>query len=187
MGRHEPPTNRSFVLSMAASTIRFVIIVALVVVGVVVINRAFGTGPAGGGTGAIPDDGAPPATESPSPSPTETTPPTDQPSPTVAGTVIQVLNAAGVNGLAADTTTRLVEQFDYEAVDPATAPALSSTTTIYFVSRRDRIEAEFLANSRVFRRITDTIRVARLPADQEVEEGVQLVVNVGQDYAQAIG
>jgi len=171
---------------MAASTIRFAIIVALVVGGVVVINRAFGTGSGNDGTGALPDDGGPSVTESPSQSPTETETPTDQPSPTVAGTVILVLNAAGVDGLAADTTGRLVDKFDYEAVEPGTAAALSSTTTIYFVNRRDRIEAEFLANSRVFRRIGDTIRVARLATDQEVEEGVQLVVNVGQDYAQAV-
>ncbi|HSJ51866.1 MAG TPA: LytR C-terminal domain-containing protein [Actinomycetota bacterium] len=170
---------------MAASTIRFAIIVALVVGGVFIINQAFGTSPGSGGTGVLPDDGGPTVTTSPSASPTETAPPTDQPSPTVAGTIIQVLNAAGVDGLAGDTTSRLVDLFDYEALEPATAPAISSTTTIYFVSRGDRIEAEFLANSRAFRRISTTIRVARLPSDQEVEEGVQLVINLGQDYAQA--
>lgn len=184
MGRHEPPTNRSFLFSMATSTIRFALIVALVVGGVVVINQAFLTSPGAGGTGALPDDG-PTVTTTPSPSPTETEPPQNQPSPSVAGTVVQVLNAAGVDGLAGDTTTLLVEEFEYQAIDPGNAPAVSSTTTVFYASRRDRIEAEFLTNSRFFRRIGDTIRSARLPADQEVEEGVQLVVNIGQDYAQA--
>ena len=45
---HQPPTNRSFYLSLAASTLRFAIIVALVIGGIVVIDQAFpalGDGP----------------------------------------------------------------------------------------------------------------------------------------------
>ena len=41
MGSHQPPTNRSFYLSLAASTLRFAIIVALVIGGIVVIDQAF--------------------------------------------------------------------------------------------------------------------------------------------------
>ena len=51
---HQPPTNRSFYLSLAASTLRFAIIVALVVGGIVVIDQAFpalGDGGDGGGGG----------------------------------------------------------------------------------------------------------------------------------------
>ena len=68
MGRHQPPTNRSFYLSLAASTIRFAIIVALVVGGVVVINQAFqapaSSGSGGGGGGDVP---GPPAAGRPPP------------------------------------------------------------------------------------------------------------------------
>jgi hypothetical protein len=182
MGRHEPPTNRSFYLSVAASTLRFAIIVALVVSGVVVINRAF-PDTTSGGTGTLPDGGDTEVTESPSESPTES--PTEQPtqSPTIAGTVIVVMNAAGVEGLAGDTTTELVERYDYEALEPGTAPALSVTTTIYYRAKKDRVEAEFLAND-FFSRIEDTVRIAKLPAGQTVDETAQLAIFIGTDYAQ---
>ena len=56
-GRHQPPSNRSFYLSLATSTLRAAIVIALVV-GIVVINSAFpesgvsgGTSPSGTGTG----------------------------------------------------------------------------------------------------------------------------------------
>jgi hypothetical protein len=183
MGRHEPPTNRSFYLSVAASTLRFAIIVALVVSGVVVINRAF-PDTSSGETGTLPDGGAPEVTESPTESPTQS--PTEQQptqSPTIAGTVIVVINAAGVEGLAGDTTTELVERYQYEALEPGTAPSLSDTTTIYYRAKKDRIEAEFLAND-FFGRIEDTVRVARLPRGETVDETAQLAIYIGTDYAQ---
>jgi hypothetical protein len=183
MGRHDPPTNRSFYLSVAASTLRFAIIVALVVGGVVVINQAFTDGSGGADTGTLPDGGGIEVSESPSASPSETEPPaTSTPSPTVAGTVIVVLNAAGVDGLAGDTTTKLVEKYDYEALEPGTAPSLSSNTTIYYAKRGDKIEAEFLAND-FFKKIESTVRVARLPEDQNLDESVQLAIYIGTDYA----
>jgi hypothetical protein len=177
---HQPPTNRSFYLSVAASTLRFAIIVALVVGGVVVINQAF-PDVSSDEAGTIPDVGVPTESETPSPSPTETETPTTTPSPTVVGTVIVVLNAAGVDGLAGDTTTLLVEQYGYEALEPGTAPSLSPDTFIYYVKRKDRIEADFLEND--FFAGIDTVRVARLPADQQVDETAQLVIYIGQDYA----
>jgi hypothetical protein len=184
MGRHEPPTNRSFYLSVAASTLRFAIIVALVVGGVVVINQAFPESTGGADTGALPDDGGIEVTESPSPSPSETEPPEDTgtPSPVVTGVVIVVLNAAGVDGLAGDTTTTLVEEYGYEAMEPGTAPSLQSNTTIYYAKRKDKIEAEYLAND-FFRRIEETVRVAPLPDDQDLDESVQLAIYIGTDYA----
>ena len=54
---HQPPTNRSFYLSLAASTLRFAIIVALVIGGIVVIDQAFpalGDGGGGGGGATTP-------------------------------------------------------------------------------------------------------------------------------------
>jgi hypothetical protein len=185
MGRHEPPTNRSLYLSVAASTIRFAIILALVVGGVVVINQAF-EGPAGAPRGTIGGDGSPSETTSPTTSPTEEESPREQASPTVAGTIVVVVNAAGVDGLAGDTTTALVDEFAYEALEPETAPSLSATTTIYYVKNRDEIEAEFLANSRFFRDVSDTIRVAKFSGDQDVGDA-QLVITIGQDYAQSLG
>lgn len=185
MGRHEPPTNRSFYLSVAASTLRFAIIVALVVGGVVVINQAFPDTPTSGAdTGALPDGGGIDVSESPTPpSPSESESPTTSiPSPTVTGTVIVVLNAAGVDGLAGDTTTLLVEDYDYVALDPGTAPSLQSNTTIYYAKRKDRIEAEYLAND-FFEKIQETVGTAPLPDDVELDPTVQLAIYIGTDYA----
>ncbi|MGZ5352847.1 MAG: LytR C-terminal domain-containing protein [Actinomycetota bacterium] len=171
---------------MAASTLRFAIIVALVVGGVVVINQAFPDTNAGE-TGALPGDGGTPvASESPSPTTEPPEEPRNTPSPTVAGTVIVVVNASGVEGLAADTTGLLVEEFDYEGLEPGTAPSLSDTTTIYYRSRQDKVEADFLENDRFFRQIGDTIRVARLPAGEDVPEGAQLAIYIGTDYASSL-
>ncbi|MGZ5291843.1 MAG: LytR C-terminal domain-containing protein [Actinomycetota bacterium] len=171
---------------MAASTLRFAIIVALVVGGVVVINQAFPDTNAGE-TGALPGDGGTTgASESPSPTTEPPEEPRNTPSPTVAGTVIVVVNASGVEGLAADTTGLLVEEFDYEGLEPGTAPSLSDTTTIYYRSRQDKVEADFLENDRFFRQIGDTIRVARLPAGEDVPEGAQLAIYIGTDYASSL-
>lgn len=184
MGRHQPPTNRSFYLSVAASTLRFALIVALVVGGIVLINQAFPE--ATGGTGAVPDPG-PGLTESPSPSPTpdETTSPT--PSPTVTGTRIAVFNGAGVTGLAADTQAQLIEEFGYEVAQEATdAPAPVPVTTIFYRTDEDRIEAEHLAN--VFFRRLDDVRVAVLPEDNtDVDRRVQVAIYLGNDYAALVG
>src|SRR6266508_3518598 len=63
-GRHEPPSDGSFYFSLATSTLRFALIVALVVGGVVLIDQAFpqdGTAaqrPRGGSTSPSPRAGA---------------------------------------------------------------------------------------------------------------------------------
>lgn len=179
MGRHQPPTNRSFYLSVAASTLRLALIVALVVGGIALINRAF---PEATGTGAAPGGGVV-VTESPSPSPTEDDSPSPTPSPTVTGTQIAVFNGTAVTGLAADTLDRLIERFGYEAgQEAADAPSPFSVTTVYFRSpSEDRIEAEHLAN--VFFRRLDDVVVARLPANADVDQSVQVAVYLGTDYA----
>jgi hypothetical protein len=107
-------------------------------------------------------------------------------SPTVAGTIIVVMNASGVEGLAGDTTELLVDAFGYEGLEPGTAPSLSDTTTIYYRTRRDKVEADFLENDRFFRRIGDTIRVARLPAGEDIPEEAQLAIYIGTDYASSL-
>jgi hypothetical protein len=183
MGRHQPPTNRSFYLSVAASTLRFALIVALVVGGIVLINQAFPE--ATGGNGTVPD--RPVVTESPSPSPTPDESPSPTPSPTVTGTRIAVFNGAGVTGLAAETQARLIEEYGYEvAQEAADAPAQVPVTTIFYRTDEDRIEAEHLAND-FFRRLDD-VRVARLPEDNtDVERPVQVAIYLGIDYADLVG
>jgi hypothetical protein len=183
MGRHDPPTNRSFYLSVAASTLRFAIIVALVVGGVVVINQAFQGNPSGG-TATIPDDGAvvPSESASPSESPSESASPTEEPTANPEGVVIAVFNGTGVSGLAADTMADLIETYGYvEGQEPADAPSDVAVTTIYYAKAKDRVEAEFLRED-YFRRLDD-VRVARLPPGEEVDSSVQLAIYLGNDYA----
>ena len=184
MGAHEPPTSRSFYLSLAASTIRFVIVVALVIGGIVVIDQAFRP-VASSGDGATPplDDGGPTVSESPSPEPTGPTGPTDTaPATPTEGTRIAVFNAAGVTGLAGATQDKLVNKYGYVAVqDPGDASPLP-TTIIYFRAPRDQAEAEALAAT-FFKRL-DAVEVVQLePGIADIDRSVELAIFLGNDYA----
>jgi hypothetical protein len=190
MGRHEPPTNRSFYLSVAASTLRFAIIVALVVGGVVVINQAFDA-PSGGAQ--IPDDGGPVLTGTTGPTGETTatgpTGETGQPeaSPTIAGTTILVFNASGAEGLAGDTQARLVEAYNYEApLEADTAPEIQPTTTIYYRSNADEVEANYLVNNDRFLRRLDNVLVRKLRGADDIDASIQLVIYLGLDYAEQV-
>ena len=193
MGAHEPPTNRSFYLSVAASTIRFAIIVALVIGGVVVIDQAFPETPSAdtGDGGTVPpiDGGGIDVSESPSPATgaTGATGENPAPSPTVVGTRIAVFNGAGVSGLASDTQIALIDEYGYVAAqDPADAPAPVPVTTIYYRANKDQIEAEFLAND-FFKDLAD-VKIQKLDPDtQNVGRDVQLAIYLGNDYAALLG
>jgi LytR cell envelope-related transcriptional attenuator len=190
MGRHEPPTDRSFYLSVAASTIRVVLVAALVVAGVVLINQAFPDTAASGG-GATPNGGGggltPTGATGPSPSPGATGgttgQPVDTPSPTITGTKIAVFNGTGVTGLAGDVTTALEQQGYVAAQEPADAPSDVADTTLYYRTNQDKVEAEYLANT-FFKKISDTVRVAKLQSGTDVNRDVQVAIFLGNDYAQ---
>lgn len=185
MARHAPPTNRSFYLSVAASTIRFALIVALVIGGIVVINQAFpDTTTSGGGTGTLPTGG---------PGPTETGPtaptgatgdtgeqPLNTPSPQITGVRVAVFNTTGITGLAGDLMLELEADGYVRGEEPGDAPA-SANTRIYFRSADDRIEAEHIANT-YFRRL-DNVPVARLEPGADVDRSVQVAIFLGNDYA----
>lgn len=174
---------------MAASTIRFAIIVALVIGGVVVIDQAFPAAPSAadagdGGTTPPIDGGGIDVTETPAPptGPTGATGGQAAPSPTVVGTRIAVFNGAGVSGLAGDTQTALVDEYGYVAAqDPADAPAPVPVTTIYYRANKDQIEAEFLAND--FFKKLDDVQIQKLEGNEDVSRDVQLAIYLGNDYA----
>ena len=188
---HQPPTNRSFYLSLAASTLRFAIIVALVIGGIVVIDQAFpalssgdeggdgggATGPLTGGTiGATGTDTTGPTGE------TATGGTRPEPSPTVVGVRMAVFNGAGVSGLAGDTQARL-EDLGYIATqDPADAPTSYPVTTIYYNAPKDRVEADYLASS--FFKKLDGVEVVRLEPDTaDIDPSTQVAIFLGNDYA----
>jgi hypothetical protein len=188
---HQPPTNRSFYLSLAASTLRFAIIVALVIGGIVVIDQAFpalssGDGGGDGGGATVPLTGGTIGATG-----TDTTGPTGEtatggtrpePSPTVVGVRMAVFNGAGVSGLAGDTQARL-EEIGYIATqDPADAPTSYPVTTIYYNAPKDRVEADYLANS--FFKKLDGVEVVRLEPDTaDIDPSTQVAIFLGNDYA----
>jgi hypothetical protein len=188
MGQHEPPTNRSFYLSLGASTLRFIIIIALVVGGVVVIDQAFPAADTGGDGATAPLDGGVvtgPTAETEAPTgPTAETGDQEQPapSPEVIGVRIAVFNGAGASGLASNTQL-LLEDEGYIAVqDPADAPAPYPVTTIYYRAPKDEIEAEYLATS--FFGDLDDVVIERLePGTANIDRSAQLAIFLGDDYA----
>ena len=185
MGTHEPPTDRSFYLSVAASTLRFAIIVALVIGGVVVIDQAFPAAPSAEGGVTVPiDDGPIEVSESPSPEPpTGATGEQPQPSPTVVGVRVAVFNGTGATGLAGETQTKLTDEYGYVAAqDPADAPAPVAVTTIYYRANKDEVEAEYLADN--FFKKLDDVKIQKLePGTEDVGRDVQLAIYLGNDYA----
>jgi LytR cell envelope-related transcriptional attenuator len=178
-GKHEPPTNRSFYLSVGTSTVRFAIIVALVVGGVLLINQAFPVlGSSGGGT--IPN-GGPGVSPTPSPSPSPSKPPKTSPSPQVVGVRIAVFNGTSVSGLAADTLTTITKKYGMVAAqDPADAPSDVAQTTLYYRSPADEVEAQFLADD--FFKSLD-VQISRLEPGTNVSRDVQVAIYLGNDYA----
>lgn len=176
-GRHEPPTNRSFYLSVATSTLRFAIIVALVVGGIVLLNQAFPEG----GTSALPNPSGGASTPTPSPTSKPTKKPKPTTSPQVVGVKIGVFNGAGVTGLAGDTALMLERKFGYDAVQVTDAPASVAQTTLYYRSPSDKAEAQELARL-AFKGLE--IKIARLDATAtNVDRPVQVAVYLGNDYA----
>lgn len=177
-GRHEPPSDRSFYFSLATSTLRFALIVALVVGGVVLIDQAFPQG----GTAAPPPSGA---TSSPSPSASPSASPKGKPSPQVVGVRIGVFNGAGVTGLAADTAAQLEKDYGYVPAQVADAPSPVAATTVYYRVAGDRIEAESLVQN-FFPDLE--VKISRLPETAtNVEKKVQVAIYLGTDYASAQG
>lgn len=178
MGAHEPPTNRSFYLSVATSTLRFAIIVALVVGGIVLIDRAFPQG----GTSALPNGGGG-ITSPPSPPSSPSKSPKPQPSPQIAGVLIAVFNGTQVTGLAGETANTLEKKYGYVVKQtPADAPSPVSQTTLYFRSPADKVEAEALAGSFPFKGLD--VKITRLPdTATNVDKSVQVAIYLGNDYA----
>ncbi|HSL67627.1 MAG TPA: LytR C-terminal domain-containing protein, partial [Actinomycetota bacterium] len=159
---------------MATSTLRFALIVALVVGGVVLIDQAFPQG----GTAAPPPSGA---TSSPSPSASPSASPKGKPSPQVVGVRIGVFNGAGVTGLAADTAAQLEKDYGYVPAQVADAPSPVAATTVYYRVAGDRIEAESLVQN-FFPDLE--VKISRLPETAtNVEKKVQVAIYLGTDYA----
>jgi hypothetical protein len=120
-------------MSMATSTIRGIILVAAVVIGVLLIGQAFGSG-----AGLTLHAASPSPTVSPSPSPSPSASVSTRPALTkktaVKNVPIQILNASGVNGLGGEVASQLKKQ-GYNICDTCVETAGTSDlakTIIYF-------------------------------------------------------
>jgi hypothetical protein len=171
---------------VATSTLRFAIIVALVVGGVVLIAR-------------FPETTTSALRASPrSPSPAESSPPAtgggqtntggggaqETPAVDVSGVKLAVYNGTYESGLAAEVADALVNRFDYK-IDAETSILDADSkpydqTTLYYVASGDKDVAEALANS-YFKKLD--VKILKLPADSQVPDGVRVAVYLGTDYA----
>lgn len=166
---------------MATSTLRFAIIVALVVGGIVLIDQAFRSP---GATGALGSSGASPSV-GPSPSPSPPSHPThDQtPPPDLTGINVAVFNGTSVTGLAGDTLTKLEERYGVvSSQDPADAPSQVVQTELFYRSAADKAAAQFLAG-RFFKNLPEPPKVTKLEPGSDVSKDTQIAIYLGNDYA----
>jgi hypothetical protein len=125
--KHEPSSSSSFFVSLATATLRGVLVVAAVILGIFVLSRAFPTSQTPTvpeGTTAAPETQEP---QTPVETGTPTSPATDAqecPDPSDVPP-IQVLNGTDVTGLAADAAERLV-QMGYRVPQAAISNASSA-------------------------------------------------------------
>ena len=176
---------------MTTSTIRFVLIAALVVGGVVLINQAFPEGASAGGGGDVvapPPDGGITGTSAPTGAtggPTGATGGTtggdaDLPEPQIDGVLIAVFNTTDGAGLADDLQTQLVAERRVAAQDASNAE-FSQDSRIFYRGPKFQADAEYIANT-YFRRCCEVVP-APLEPGSDVDRDVQVAILIGNDYA----
>lgn len=176
--KHEPSSSSSFFVSLATATLRGILVVAAVLLGVFVLSRAFSTGE----TAGVPEvPTVTPETEEPQ-TPAGTGSPTTQPTEAAecpqAGDVppVQVLNGTDVTGLAASAAERL-RSLGYKVPEAAisNAPTSDYETTVVMSMRPQRLAAECLAR--------EEFRGAELQSAEAGDE-YDITVILGLDYAE---
>jgi hypothetical protein len=174
------------------SPARLAVLVALVVGGIAVMMNGFGDGSsvsADGGSSAVsPTDSAnPEPTGSPSASASESAAPELEPQ--VDGVMIQVLNGTTEIGLAAEVEDFLVGK-GYVAALPAADAAQKpvEVTIVYFrtgdEADQNEVDAEHLA-TRFLKGVEAEVKPLSAALDSDVAPKTQLVVLLGNDYADA--
>ena len=185
-GKHQPSNNRSFYLSLATSTLRAAIVIALVVGGIVVINSAF---PESGVGGAPPSGSTTPSPTGPTGGTDGITGGTGGPTggtgdtgavPDVVELPVAVRNGTSESGLAGDTARKMEDKLGVNPIQVDDAPSPVSVTTIYYRGADNQDEAEYLA-SEFFKKIDP--KIARLEAGGGVDRDVQVAIYLGTDYA----
>jgi hypothetical protein len=166
---HEPPTKRSWYISVATSTLRALILIAAIAIGIVVIKSAFPenasqtitTVPPGGKTTTTTTT---PGATSPSPSA----------KPRIKGVVVQVKNGTSTTGLAAIVTGQL-KKAGYSVKTPGDA-ATATRTTIYY-QEGFKAEADYLKRKRFKKAV-----VAPAPSSASFPATIDIIVVLGADF-----
>jgi len=168
-GKHEPPTRRGFYLNVATSTLRGIILVVLVAVGIIGVTKLFPQNASLGVTGA---PSPKPSTIPISPTSTPSTSPTQVRKANVKGVVVLVKNGTGKTGLAASVSQTL-SNAGYKVKSPGDA-SKRTTTLIYY--RADSEPEAALVQRRYF-------QGAQLqPAPASVPPDVQVEIILGTDF-----
>jgi len=177
-GKHEPPTRRSFYISMGTSTVRFLIIVALAASGVAVIANAF----PGSGERPLADGGI--STEEPkTPVETDTAPPKEADGTAAKPTKdlrFAVFNTTDVDLLAAATAEKIETEGYKLGQQPGDADNVD-VTLVQYRSDEHKADAEYIA-----KKFFKDAKVEQIPADSNVKDRVDIVIYVGNDYASTL-
>jgi hypothetical protein len=167
-------------------TARILVIVGLVVAGVIVLANGFGDDASSAAvpqpTGTVAPTTAAPTTSAPT-----TAAPTQTPSPQVKGVVVMVFNGTTAAGLAAQGQDVLTSAGYSAPYDPADSPVTGIPNTIvYFKGGSGAAQNESDATA-MARKYFKGAKVKELGPDYQsvVQRDVQVVVVLGQDYADA--
>ena len=169
---------------MGTSTLRFAIIVALVLGGVLLIDQAFPEGQ----TESLPRPSeTTTAPESPSPSATETDQAGDggdgETQAPATKVVIGVYNGTFVTGHAGTTATQLSKKPAYRIPDNAVGDTPTkplNQTTIYFRNPEDQAAAEQLVADYFSKRGLDDVSIEPMN-DLDVPDSLDLAIYLGTD------
>lgn len=179
-GDHEPASKGSFYFSLATSTIRAAIIVALVVGGLVVLTKAF---PQGGEPsvaspgGKEPVSGIEPKKDKKVVEPQPETTPEPTPCDEIKGVSVVVFNGTAKLGLAAEWSQRLFDAGWVLPQEEGNSPQNVDKTVVYFRGVKDKRAAECLQEE-----FFPKGSVKRLPPDRtDVQTKVRVAVDLGLD------
>ena len=168
---------------MGTSTLRFAIIVALVVGGVLVIDRAFPEGEAGtlprpSQSDEVPESPTPPATQTEQSDGGQTEAPATK-------VVVGVYNGTFEDGLAGTVADQLSKRGDYRVPNSAvgnTPFRPQGETTIYVRDQEAEAAADVLIADFFADKGLSDVAIRDMPGDLDVPGGVDLVIYLGTDY-----
>lgn len=184
-GKHEPPARSSFWVSVAMSTLKFGVLVAAVVVGVVVLVKAFEGPTTPAAPGPVVTD-----TETKAPKPKKSPKPVKEKEPKSPapeqGVRVGVFNASTQDGLAAGWEAKLTDK-GYVSQQLGSATETARTTTLYYRKAPDQAAAEQLEssyfNGATIEALPNDLEVSVEGQTVKVDKGVQVAIILGADQA----